>query len=148
MAVQTRFAMVWGYEDRGFGRGYDQHMGGYFGSYALVFALLVIGVGIVAGALMANRLLRPSRPTVEKLTTYECGVDPVGEGWAQSQIRYYVFTYLYVVFAVDAVFLFPWATVFAAPGYGMTTLVEMFVFLGFIALGILYAWKKRVLTWT
>lgn len=148
MAVQTRFAMVWCYEDRGFGWGYDQHMGGYFGSYALVFVLLVIGVGIVAGALTVNRLLRPSRPTVEKLTTYECGVDPVGEGWAQSQIRYYVFTYLYVVFAVDAVFLFPWATVFAAPGYGMTTLVEMFVFLGFIALGILYAWKKRVLTWT
>ncbi len=90
----------------------------------------------------------PDNPTEAKLTTYECGVDPVGDGWAQSQVRYYVFTYLYVVFAVDAVFLFPWATVFAAPGFGMTTLVEMFVFLAFIALGIVYAWRKRVLTWT
>ncbi|GAA5085894.1 NADH-quinone oxidoreductase subunit A [Thermocatellispora tengchongensis] len=123
-------------------------MGGYFGSYALVVALFAIGVAIVAGALSGSRLLRPSRPTAEKLTTYECGVDPVGEGWAQSQVRYYVFTYLYVVFAVDAVFLFPWATVFAAPGFGMTTLVEMFLFLGFIALGIVYAWRKRVLSWT
>ncbi|MFI6481539.1 NADH-quinone oxidoreductase subunit A [Nonomuraea sp. NPDC050663] len=123
-------------------------MDGYFGSYLLVAVLLAIGVGIVAVALTANRLLRPSRPTAEKLIAYECGVDPVGEGWAQSQIRYYVFIYLYVVFAVDAVFLFPWATVFAAPGFGMTTLVEMFVFLGFIALGIVYSWRKRVLTWT
>jgi NADH-quinone oxidoreductase subunit A len=93
-------------------------------------------------------MLRPTRPTREKLLTYECGVDPVGEGWAQSQVRYYVFAYLYVIFAVDAVFLFPWATVFAAPGFGMTTLVEMFVFLAFIAIGILYAWRKRVLAWT
>ncbi|MEV0583081.1 NADH-quinone oxidoreductase subunit A [Nonomuraea sp. NPDC050310] len=122
-------------------------MDGYYGSYLLVAVLIGIGVAIVAVALLANRLLRPTRPTAEKLTTYECGVDPVGEGWAQSQIRYYVFIYLYVVFAVDAVFLFPWATVFADPGFGMTTLVEMFVFLGIIALGILYAWRKKVLTW-
>lgn len=123
-------------------------MNEYFASYAVVAAALLIGVAIFAGGLLVNRALRPSRPTPEKSITYECGVDPVGEGWAQSQIRYYVFTYLYVVFAVDAVFLFPWATVFAAPGYGVATLVEMFVFLGFIALGVLYAWRKRVLTWT
>jgi NADH-quinone oxidoreductase subunit A len=123
-------------------------MSGYFGSYAVVAVLFAIGIAIFAGALLANRLLRPNVPTREKLLTYECGVDPVGEGWAQSQIRYYVFAYLYVVFAVDAVFLFPWATVFAAPGFGMATLVEMFVFLAFIAIGILYAWRKRVLAWT
>ncbi|WP_055479114.1 NADH-quinone oxidoreductase subunit A [Sphaerimonospora mesophila] len=123
-------------------------MNGYFGSYVVVAVLLLIGVAIFAGGLLANRALRPNRPTPEKLLTYECGIDPVGEGWAQSQIRYYVFTYLYVVFAVDAVFLFPWAMVFATPGYGLTTLVEMFAFLGLIALGILYAWRKGVLTWT
>jgi NADH-quinone oxidoreductase subunit A len=102
---------------------------------------------IVGGGLGANRLLRPHRPTEEKLTTYECGVDPVGEGWAQSYVRYYVFAYLYVVFAVDAVFLFPWATIFSAPGYGTTTLVEMFIFLGFLATGLVYAGKKGVLSW-
>lgn len=123
-------------------------MSGYFGSYVVVGILLLAGVAIFAGGLFVNRLLRPHRPTADKLTTYECGVDPVGDGWAQSQVRYYVYTYLYVVFAVDAVFLFPWATVFAAPGFGLTTLAEMFVFLAFIALGILYAWRKRVLAWT
>ena len=71
-------------------------------------------------------------PAATRSSTYECGVDPVGEGWAQTHIRYYVFAYLYVIFAVDAIYLFPWATVFDAPGFGVTTLVEMFVFLGFL----------------
>jgi NADH-quinone oxidoreductase subunit A len=119
----------------------------YFHDYLVVFVLVLLGAGIVAGGLGGNRLLRPHRPTREKLTTYECGVDPVGEGWAQSYVRYYVFAYLYVVFAVDAVFLFPWATVFALKGYGPTTLGEMFVFLGFLAAGLAYAAKKKVLSW-
>jgi NADH-quinone oxidoreductase subunit A len=62
-------------------------------------------------------------------------------------VRYYVFAYLYVIFAVDAIYLFPWATVFDAPGYGGTTLVEMFVFIAFLGVGLLYAWRKGVLTW-
>ena len=122
-------------------------MDGYFGSYALFGVLLAVGVVIFAGAVGVNRLLRPHRPNPRKLSSYECGVDPVGGGWAQSYVRYYVFTFLYVIFAVDAVFLFPWATVFAAPGFGLATLVEMFVFLGFVAAGILYAWCKGVLSW-
>lgn len=120
---------------------------GYYGHYLTILALLVIGAGMVGGVLLANRALRPSRPTPAKLTTYECGVDPVGEGWAQSYVRYYVFAYLYVVFGVDAVFLFPWATVFSARGFGYLTLGEMFVFLAIIAAGLLYAWKKGVLSW-
>jgi NADH-quinone oxidoreductase subunit A len=123
-------------------------MDGYFGSYAVVGLLTLIGVGFVTVAFTANRLLRPHLPEPEKLLTYECGVDPVGEGWAQIHVRYYVYAYLYVVFAVDAIYLFPWATVFDAPGFGATTLVEMFVFLGFIATGLAYAWKKGVLSWT
>ncbi|MET9701317.1 NADH-quinone oxidoreductase subunit A [Streptomyces sp. NPDC006529] len=118
----------------------------YFRSYSVVGLLAALGVLFVAVAFGAGRLLRPSVPTPEKLLTYECGVDPVGEGWAHSQVRYYVYAFLYVIFAVDSIFLFPWATVFAA--YGATTLVEMFVFLGFLAVGLLYAYKKGVLEWT
>jgi NADH-quinone oxidoreductase subunit A len=121
---------------------------GYFHGYAVVGLLLVVGVIFVATAFGANRLLRPHAPTFEKLLTYECGVDPVGEGWAQTQIRYYVYAFLYVIFAVDVIYLFPWATVFAAPGFGAGTLAEMFVFIGFLAVGLLYAWKKGVLEWT
>ncbi|WP_079062792.1 NADH-quinone oxidoreductase subunit A [Streptacidiphilus griseoplanus] len=121
---------------------------GYFHAYSAVGLLAVVGVLFVAVAFTANRLMRPVAPTAEKLLAYECGVDPVGEGWAQTQIRYYIYAFLYVIFAVDAIYLFPWATVFAAPGYGAGTLVEMFVFVGFLAAGLLYAWKKGVLEWT
>lgn len=121
---------------------------GYFDAYAAVGLLAVVGVLFVVVAFTANRLLGPVMPTPEKLLTYECGVDPVGEGWAQTQVRYYVYAFLYVIFAVDAIYLFPWATVFAAPGYGAGTLVEMFVFIGFLAVGLLYGWKKGVLAWT
>lgn len=123
-------------------------MSGYFGGYAVLGLVVLVGVAFVAAGLGANRMLRPTRPTREKLLSYECGVDPVGQGWAQTQIRYYVFAYLYVVFAVDAVYLFPWATVFAAAGFGAVTLVEMFVFLGLLAVGLAYAGAKGVLTWT
>jgi NADH-quinone oxidoreductase subunit A len=120
----------------------------YYANLTVVLAVVLVGVAFVGAALGASRLLRPVRPSREKYLTYESGVDPVGHGWAQSHVRYYVFAYLYVVFAVDAIYLFPWATVFAAPGYGWPTLVEMFVFLGIIAVGLLYAWRKGVLTWT
>jgi NADH-quinone oxidoreductase subunit A len=120
---------------------------GYYTDYLPLVALLAIGVLLVVSMLTSNRLLRPTHDTPEKLLTYECGVDPVGEGWAQTHVRYYVYAYLYVIFAVDAIYLFPWATVFAAPGYGATTLVEMFVFLAFLGVGLLYAWRKGVLAW-
>ena len=119
----------------------------YLGTYLPLAAILVIGVLLVVAMFAGNRMLRPTYPTREKLLTYECGVDPVGEGWAQTHVRYYVYAYLYVIFAVDAVFLFPWATVFAAAGFGGVSLGEMFVFLGFLAVGLVYAWKKGVLTW-
>ena len=119
----------------------------YYSAYSIVGILCLLGVLFVAFAFTANRLLSPMRPTREKLLTYESGVDPVGEGWAHTHVRYYVYAYLYVIFAVDSVYLFPWATVFAAPGFRGQTLLEMFVFIGFLAVGILYAYKKGVLTW-
>lgn len=122
-------------------------MDAYLSPYVVAAAVGLAGIAIVAGAYGANRLLAPRRPTPEKLLTYESGVDPVGEGWAQTHIRYYVYAFLYVVFAVDVVYLFPWATIFAGPEFGMVTLVEMFVFLGFLAVGIVYAVKRGVLTW-
>lgn len=121
---------------------------GYLGSYATLGLLLAAGVGFFAVAFSANRLLRPHRPTPGKLSTYECGLDPVGGDWAQTQIRYYVYAYLYVLFAVESVFLFPWALVFDRPGFGGVTVVEMAIFVAVLALGLLYAWRKRVLSWT
>jgi len=119
---------------------------GYYADYLPLVTILVVGVLLVGAMFAGNRMLRPSYATPEKLLTYECGVDPVGEGWAQSHVRYYVYAYLYVVFAVDAVVLFPWATVFAALGW--VSVGEMGVFIGFLAVGLVYAWRQGVLTWT
>jgi NADH-quinone oxidoreductase subunit A len=125
-------------------------MTGYLGSYATLGLLLVASVFIFVGAFSANRLLSPADPAepAGKRATYESGVDPVGGDWAQVQIRYYVYAYLYVLFAVEAVFLFPWAVVFDRPGFGATTVVEMAIFVAVLALGILYAWRKKILNWT
>jgi NADH-quinone oxidoreductase subunit A len=123
-------------------------MGAFLDDYAVVGAIVVAAMLLAGAMLGVNAFMRPRVPAREKGVTYESGVDPVGEGWAQSTIRYYVYAFLYVIFAVDSIFLFPWATVFAAPGYGAATLVEMFIFLGFLAVGLLYAYKKGVLTWT
>ncbi|MEV0943560.1 MULTISPECIES: NADH-quinone oxidoreductase subunit A [Micromonospora] len=125
-------------------------MTGYLGSYATLGLLLLAAVLFFVTAFSANRVLRPRRPAdpVGKRAGYECGLDPVGGDWAQMQIRYYVYAYLYVLFAVEAVFLFPWAMVFDRPGFGAVTVAEMGVFVAVVALGILYAWRKRILHWT
>ena len=75
----------------------------------------------------------------------ESGVDPVGDGWAQTPIRYYVFALLFVMFDVEAVFIFPWATRLEA--YGWFGAIEMIAFILLLALGLLYAWRKKVLQW-
>ena len=125
-------------------------MTGYLGSYATLGLLLLAGALVFVAAFGANRLLRPGRPADPpgKLENYECGLDPVGGDWAQAQIRYYVYAYLYVLFAVESVFLFPWAVVFDASGFGLATVVEMGIFVALLALGLLYAWRKGVLSWS
>jgi NADH-quinone oxidoreductase subunit A len=125
-------------------------MSGYLGSYATLGLLLLAGALVFVAAFGANRLLRPARPNdaAGKYENYECGLDPVGGDWAQAQIRYYVYAYLYVLFAVESVFLFPWALVFDRAEFGLAAAVEMGIFVGLLTLGLLYAWRKRVLSWS
>ena len=119
--------------------------GTYYQTYGVLVALLIAGVGLVAVAFTAARIIAPRRQIPEKLTTYECGIDPVGEGWSQTQIRYYIYAFLFVIFDVESVFLFPWATIFERLGY--QAVVEMAVFVFILALGLLYAYRKKVLQW-
>ncbi len=118
----------------------------YLSDYAAVGVITLVGFGLAAAMLGANRFMRPSVPSEQKSRTYESGVDPVGTGWAQANVRYFVYAFLYVIFAVDAVFLFPWAVVFAEIGWAAA--IEMAIFIGFIAIGLVYAWRKGVLSWT
>lgn len=120
-------------------------MSDYYGSYGVVLAVVTAGILLVGVAFGAARLVAPRHPTYSKLTTYECGIDPVGEGWSQSQVRYYVYGFLFVIFDVESVFLFPWARVFDTIGYA--AVVEMAIFVAILATGLLYAWRKGVLQW-
>jgi NADH-quinone oxidoreductase subunit A len=117
----------------------------YFQAYGTLAALLALSVGFVAVAFLANRVLRPNRPSAAKLTTYESGMDPVGTTWSQTQIRYYVYAFLFVIFDVESVFLFPWAVAFG--NLGPAAFWEMVVFIGVLAVGLLYAFRKGVLRW-
>jgi NADH-quinone oxidoreductase subunit A len=120
-------------------------MSGFLRSYLTVGIFGAVTVLLVGGVLAIGSLLRPSRPQPEKYFTYESGVDPVGFGWSQSQVRYYIYALLFVLFDVEAVFVFPWATRLEI--YQAFGLVEMLVFIAILALGLLYAWRKGVLTW-
>lgn len=119
----------------------------YFWQYGTIGALAAAGTAFVAIAFLLNRAIRPRKARAEKYTTYECGVDPVGEGWSNTQVRYYIFAFLFVIFDVESVFLFPFAVIFERFVDPTLVLVEMIVFVGILALGLLYAWKKKVLEW-
>ena len=118
---------------------------GYFGQYITIGIFAVVAGVLVLGTLQLGRLLRPSLPHDEKLTTYESGIDPIGTGWTQSSVRYYIFALLFVIFDVEALFLFPWALVFES--LGTAAFVEMVIFIAILALALLYAIKKKVLQW-
>lgn len=120
-------------------------MSDFLRSYLTVALFAALAVLLAVVALGLGSVLRPSRPSKQKFIAYESGVDPVGDGWAQSQIRYYVFALLFVMFDVEAVFLFPWATRLEA--YGVFGLSEMAVFVFVLLMGLVYAWRKGVLRW-
>ena len=121
----------------------------YYMQYGTVLALIIAGIGLVAAAFGLNRLVRPDMKYGAKLSTYECGLDPVGSGWSQTHIRYYLFAFMFVVFDVETLFIFPWSVYLGnannpAPKFMLGT---MLVFLFFVSITLPYEWKKGVLKW-
>src|SRR6201988_1511582 len=102
----------------------------YLATHAAVPVFLALAVGFASVNLVLWRVLRPSRFSEEKLTTYECGEEPQGGAWVQFNIRFYVFALLFVIFDVEAVFLLPWAVVFRQ--LGPLAFVEGLVFVGIL----------------
>jgi len=109
----------------------------------VVFLLLGILVGV--GMLVASWLLSPRNPYPEKLITYESGITPFTDARQKFTIRYYIIAMLFLIFDIEAVFLYPWAVAYNAIGlYGF---VEMVIFIAILLVGYLYAWKKGALEW-
>jgi NADH:ubiquinone oxidoreductase subunit 3 (chain A) len=120
----------------------------YYRQYLAVAVLIGAGIAMVGGMLGLGKLVRPTRPQAQKYVTYESGSDPVG-GWGQSNVRYYVYALLFVMFDVEAVFIFPWAVNLEqlTKAHGVQSLVSMIVFIVILTLGLVYAWRKGVLRW-
>ena len=116
----------------------------YYRNY-LAVAVFVLAALLMVGAMLGlGRLIRPNRPQGEKYIAYEAGSDPL-PGFGQSNVRYYVYALLFVMFDVEAVFIFPWAIHLEA--LGVSALISMIVFMLLLVLGLVYAWRKGVLRW-
>ena len=122
----------------------------FFGDYITVAVFLAAGGLLVGVGLLVAGFIRPNKPNPTKSEIYECGIEPIGDGWSQTHIRYYIFALLFLIFDVEALFLFPWALrieSFAADGNGLFVLVVMFLFIATLLEGLLYAIRKGVLKW-
>ena len=113
--------------------------------FGRVFIFLLVVVVFVAGGMIFAWLLRPNRPYPSKLSTYECGELPVGDTRVRFNVRFYVVALIFLIFDVEVVFLFPWATVYRSLGW--FAFLEMLVFLGILIVGYAYVWAKGDLDW-
>jgi NADH:ubiquinone oxidoreductase subunit 3 (subunit A) len=118
-------------------------------AHAAILVFLLLGIGFLAFNLVLWRVIRPSRFSEEKLTTYECGENPTGSAWIQFNIRFYVFALIFIIFDVEAVFLLPWAVVFRKLGeeQGLLPFAEGLVFIAILVVALAYVWRKGDLEW-
>jgi len=127
----------------------------YLSGWGEVLLFIIGGLLFVTSALLISRLIRPHRPNAEKLTTYESGEEPQGIAWVQFNIRFYIIALIFLLFEVEIVFLFPWATIFADENlimqtngaWGWFSLIEMIIFIAILAIGLAYAWVNGHLDW-
>jgi NAD(P)H-quinone oxidoreductase subunit 3 len=114
--------------------------------YGVVLAFFIVAALVPVIALSASKLLRPRGIGPERRTTYESGIEPMGEAWIQFNIRYYMFALVFVLFDVETLFLYPWAVTFER--LGPSGFLEALIFITILFLGLVYAWRKGALEWT
>jgi NADH-quinone oxidoreductase subunit A len=114
----------------------DYNFVGLFAIVAIAFPFVALGVAW---------LLRPKKPNPVKTDTYECGLQTIGQTWVRFRAQYYVYALIFVVFDIEAAFLFPWAVAYKR--LGLYALVEMVLFLAILLVGLIYAWRKGALRW-
>lgn len=113
-------------------------------NYSFVI-LLFISLLVPFLAFNLSKIIAPESKSPEKRTTYESGVEPLGEAWIQFQIRYYMFALVFVIFDVETLFLYPWAVSFSE--LGLIAFIEVIIFIIILVIGLIYAWRKGALEW-
>ena len=106
---------------------------------------LVVGALVPAGAIAVSWAISPKKPNPIKVSTYECGMETVGENWVQFKAQYYIFGLVFLVFDVETVFLFPWAV--SLGSLPMFAVMEGVLFVLILIAGLMYAWRKGMLEW-
>ena len=115
------------------------------GAYLPIIVLAVVAVLFGLGSLIFSTLIGQKKPSAVKLAPYECGVEPVGSARERFSIKFYIIAMLFILFDIEAVFLYPWAVLFKR--LGMFGLIEMGVFIVILFVGYIYVWKKGALEW-
>jgi NADH:ubiquinone oxidoreductase subunit 3 (subunit A) len=123
----------------------DAPSSSFLSAHAAIGIFVLVAIGFLVVNLLVWKIIRPSRYSEEKLTTYECGENPTGSAWIQFNIRFYVFALIFIVFDVEAVFLLPWAVVFRQ--LGPLAFIEGLVFIAILAVALAYVWRKGDLEW-
>lgn len=120
-------------------------MDSYFYHYLFIGIFVLAAVGFAVLPLILAGWVAPQKPSRLKQAPYECGVEPVGDPWIQFRVQYYIYALAFVIFDVETIYLYPWAVGFKQ--LGLLGFVEMIIFLTILAVGLIYAWKKRALEW-
>lgn len=122
--------------------------------YGYILLFSIVGLLLVCATILASKILSPKKPNPIKLSTYECGEEAIGSSWVQFNPRFYVVALIFLLFDVELIFIFPWATVFgnatlqaADNRWGIFTLLEMGIFIGILILGLVYVWYRGDLNW-
>ena len=123
--------------------------------FGTILLFLVGGLLFVVITLLVGKILRPVKPNIEKNTTYESGEDPAHSALGQFNVRFYVIAIIFILFEAELVFLFPWAIIFGDKQlieetnglWGKFSLIETFIFIGILGLGLIYVWAKGMLDW-
>jgi len=120
-------------------------MDSYTSQYLFITVFLAVAVAFPLAPLLIARLVAPRRPTPTKNDIYECGLASKGDAWVQFRVGYYIYALIYVIFAVETVFLYPWAVAFVGLSFG--AFIAMMVFVLLLVEGLIYAWAKGALDW-
>jgi NADH-quinone oxidoreductase subunit A len=133
---------------------WDMHWQPHLENYTMVLLFLGVGIAFVLGGGFLSKMLAPNRPNPEKNSPYECGEDPVGSARIQMNPRFYVVALIFLVFDVEVLLLYPWATVYAdpelvaaVPQWGWFALAEAAIFLVILTAGLVWVWSKKDLDW-
>ena len=113
--------------------------------FATVLVFILLGLGFVVFLLLLSRIMRPVAPGADKASIYECGERPTGSPWIKFNIRFYVVALIFIVFDVEVVLLYPWATVYRE--IGIVSFIYLLVFLVSLLEALAYVWKKKDLDW-